>query len=71
MKTRKPYPNQATVRHLFTLRRGQLFWAIRPSLGTPAGRLAGHLRSDGSRVIIYRRKSYMTHHLIAIYRGDA
>jgi hypothetical protein len=68
---KKPYPDRETVRELFTLRRGRLYWRIRPSMGTPAGALAGHARSDGSLVIVYQRKSFMAHRLISIYRGDA
>jgi hypothetical protein len=64
---RKSYPTQQTLRELFELRNGRLYWRIRPSHGTKAGSLAGHHRHDGSCVIVYQRRSYMAHLLIPIY----
>jgi hypothetical protein len=67
--TRKPYPDRATVRHLFTLRRGSLYWRIRPSMGIRIGALAGHARVSGSRVIVISRKGFLADRLIEIYQG--
>ena len=65
----KKYPDRATVRRLFDLRDGNLYWAVRPSNSIRVGQIAGHIKQGHGRAIIIEGKAFVARHLIEIYQG--